>query len=705
MPVPDMKMLYFIMIVLFQVNQVLVVKIEDLPKDHEYFIAVINKLHKDIDPENSDNIISGYGFKDGMFEPQVFVTFKRNLLLIIEQMAYYYFDKKDVILFNSEYIFNVCPLLPRLLDFIYVGSVINSNIILLNKMYIVLCKKLPSFYKNYNYEYISYVNEKHLREQIDAIFSSKQLLVKNEPVLQEFLFNKDTKREFNNIKYLSTIYMIIGSINMIPIMRNNPGKKWYDIFDNHSLYDKMITKTSKSLEDIDKNIQQFTDNSFQKINENYIEVIIQNKCGELNNKLKDREFSKPTVIHELLLYTLERLNNYYMYFLSESLETLKKNTTEDQNIKNNLLEMLKVTCIRIPLILMYLIEFNVNDTKLLSLYLTFCSDFKGFTSVRCSSLFHAKVNDENNVACKLESTRNFFTWNIFTITNKVPEIDKYVQNELCIQLNLYFINNIHDIVFKYYGEKSVPVWTTFEWLSGTYFLTSDYTNVQMNEIKSKNIIIKDETMSLSVAYYALLPWMLNAKSLMGFHDMIVLHLNTTIDQYVYRHAQIINMYLQQQLDNSGCNVENKVLEFIRTSLRWYEHGTKIFYEYLYFPFVQGRPQTSLHIDKLISAIVNINNENCRNIETFIPDSARDDITQFFFNNKNSKNFNESNKFDLTIEWNCNYAMDFVSTFILIVNKSMRMKIEFDKEKMKELYCLSHSIFVVKSRGKSINIGK
>ncbi|VVC25729.1 Hypothetical protein CINCED_3A018402 [Cinara cedri] len=699
-PVPDMKMLYFIMIVLFQVNQVLVVKNEDLPKDNENFISVINTFHIDIDPENSDNIISGHGLKEGSIEPQVFVTFENNLLLILQQMAFYYSDKEYGV-FYTEYIFNVCSLLPRLLDFLYMGSVINSNIILLNRIYLVFCKKLPSFYKNYNEEDISNNNKTHFKEQLDHISLFIQSSVEEETELEKYLYNKFEKYEFQNIKYLSTIYEIIGSINMIPIMKNNPGIQFYDIFINYSQYQNMIIQTPKSLKGIGKNIQRVTDNGFEKINENYIEIIIQNECGELNNRLKEQDLTKPTVIYELMLFTFKRLTNDYLYYISESLNTLNENT-EYLKIKNNLLVMLEVTCNYFPLVLMYLIELNINDTNLLSLYLTFCSNSKGFANnVRCSSFFQATIADEgseNNRNCKLESTRNYLMRNILTITDKVSEINKNVYNEVCTKANLDFIKNIHDFVFnEHYEGSTVPVWTTFEWLSGTYFLTDNHSSDDMNEIKFSNMTIKGENMSLSVAYYAIVPWILNSQAIMNFHNTIFMNLKTTMDLYVYQHAVIINLYLKNQRNNINWNAEDKVIKFIRNSFLWYKQGTIIFYEYLNLPYVQGLKNVA-KLDSIISVIENINKTNFRDIDILIKDyDVKDNMRQLFDKKIFKSNEIYDNRYGIAIEWNCINAIDFVNSFVLIVNKSMRIEIEFDKEKMKELYCLTHNIFGNKSR--------
>ncbi|VVC46492.1 Hypothetical protein CINCED_3A015778, partial [Cinara cedri] len=168
------------------------------------------------------------------------------------------------------------------------------------------------------------------------------------------------------------------------------------------------------------------------------------------------------------------------------------------------MDMLQGMCENIPLIFMYLKVKSLNnvnrcdgDSIEFSMYLTFCGDYKGYTDIRCANpfpgtevkkVFEAKLND-----CVSESVKNIWSWNIYKITKQVPEItdENYLTKENCIKLYLNYLTDIHYTIKTFYKGKTLGVWTTFEWLSGKYFLTENSESVDMNELKSKNITVRD----------------------------------------------------------------------------------------------------------------------------------------------------------------------------------------------------------------------
>lgn len=353
---------------------------------------------------------------------------------------------------------------------------------------------------------------------------------------------------------------------------------------------------------------------------------------------------------------------------------------------------------------------TINITQLLSLYLTFCSNSEEFANVRCSNLFNATIPDEDSKnfrICKLESTRNYLTRNVLITNGKVSDIDANTCNAECIDANLNYLRQIHNLVKdQYYGGLTnvIPLWTTIEWLSGAPFLTKDHSHIDINAIKSKNITIGVENMSLSTAYHVIFPWILNIEVIMIFHDTIFKYLIETMDKYVFQHAGIINLYLLKQMENQN-NVLQNEFEFIRNSIKWYGPVKKYFNEYLYLPYLEIT-RNSNETARVISYLENMDREKYKHFGVLIPGNVEKDVKKML--DEITNHFVESridpeNYHKMLLTMNCNHAIDFVSSFFSIVKESMRIVIEFDKQKIKTEYC--HSVFKVEYNVDSIQQSK
>ncbi|VVC42834.1 Hypothetical protein CINCED_3A011909 [Cinara cedri] len=249
----------------------------------------------------------------------------------------------------------------------------------------------------------------------------------------------------------------------------------------------------------------------------------------------------------------------------------------------------------------------------------------------------------------------------------------------------------------------MDAWTTFEWLSGKYFLAENIRNEQIYNIQSNNININNVNMSLSVAYYAALPWGLNTFSIGTFHNVIVNNLEKVMNAYVYIYALIIHLYLKRK----GTSIGSHVLQKIRNSVLWYNEGTKLFYKYLHLPlFTDKDPQNEPLLDDNIKTIIyriqNIDDSNSININDVIPDFEKNYFLVWADTNISNNNLGNK-RFNTFMNGNCMDAMDYMSTYLSIVQKSMDINFEFQSAtSMYSQYC-PENIFDVESAKKPMTV--
>ncbi|VVC46475.1 Hypothetical protein CINCED_3A013958 [Cinara cedri] len=408
---------------------------------------------------------------------------------------------------------------------------------------------------------------------------------------------------------------------------------------------------------------------------------LKKKCGLSNYEIRTDDLSKFDAMHDLFVYTINRLQQF---FSNTILSTQKKNsriTEKDLVDTGKITKMILESCQSISYILVF---FKANkfkdDLKIFNVYFMFCFDFTEYANTRCISAFHgtphAKHFKEERVNCLWESVKNLWTYNIFVTTTQVPKIknDKYLRNKDCIYYYRSYLTTLYDSIKLY--DKEIGVWTTYRWLSGKYFLTENFENVNMNELKLKNINIKNVTISLSVAYHAILPWHLNTFPVGLLHNMILQHLDRTMNMYVYRYALIIDLYLKR----TSSRVNSHILQSIRDSVRWYTDGTELFYKYLDLPlFTDKDPQSeslpSFEIKTIISRIKHLDDNGKISINDVIPKDVQADLLKWS-ETELPDNEDENHRFNTAINTNCMDAMDYMSTFISIAVNSLDIKSEF-----------------------------
>ncbi|VVC42679.1 Hypothetical protein CINCED_3A023734 [Cinara cedri] len=638
-----------------------------------------------------------------------FITFEIDLLLILQQMAYVFDKRNGTELFHEDYFLTICTFLPRCLDFININVIQNSITVMLSKIHVVLCYSLPTYLKTY-INASPYNKEKEgFDKTIEQNLSYIVSITEDKTKIRNNLFDQPNYKN-DSKNFISNVYKIIGNIDFISCMSKNLGRIKHHYIEHNLNNNKMKFKVTKvSNRNNELHINSENKINFLELNKNYTNEL-RNKCGLSNFEIQSQDLSKLQTMQEIFFYTLKKLQQYFTNTILNGTKKLSKATKKDLEETYNPTDMLHEICHKMSLILVYLKENEVNDDSIMfSTYLTFCGDFKGYTDVRCTSAFHdtAVVKDleteKNN--CIRETVKNIWTWNILLTTTEVPKKneDKYSKNENCKSLYLNYLVNTHNTIRQFY--KGMGVWTTFEWLSGKYFLTENIENKCMYDLKLKNINIKNVNMSLSVAYYAILPWGLNTFSIGSFHNVVVNHLDSAMNTYVYIHAQIIGLYLKR----TGISIDSHVLQSIRDSVRWYTDGTKLFYKYLYLPLYtdngsQNEPQPTNDIKTIIYRIQNIDDSGNISLNDIIPNHEQDKFLEWSETNL-PKNDDGHKQFNTFINGNCMNAMNYMSTFFCIAEKSMDINFEFQSATtMYSQYC-PENIFEVKSANKPMIVVK
>ncbi|VVC26592.1 Hypothetical protein CINCED_3A019601 [Cinara cedri] len=610
------------------------------------------------------------------------IAFEIDLLLILQQITYVFNKNNETGLIYKDYILTICLLLPRCLNFIYINVFLNSITAMLSEIHIILCHKLPTYYmKNITAPTDDIEKERFVKE-IDRDLTYIRSLVEEKTKISNNLFDQ-TNYKNDSKNFILNVYNIIDKIKLTRCMRNKLINIKLQNFKHYSITKEMKLKVPL-INPRDSIMQNYDDakKSFLELN-NYYTFDFKKHCNLSTYEIMSEDLSTPKALQEILFFILIRLQKHITNNFLKDKKILSQTTGKDLEVTNNITVMLHNICQKISLILVFLKENNVNDDSIIySTYFTFCVDYKGYTDNCCTSAFHGtevvKSFEAEKNDCIRESVKNIWTWNIFITTTEVPSRNKnkYINKEICISLYMDYLREIHNAIKQFYTGKTMGVWTRFEWLSGKYFLTENSENVNLNELKSKNITVRDVTMSLSVAYHAILPWDLNMLTVMEFHKTIVYHLERTMNTYVYRYAQIIFMYLKR----TGGSVGFRVLQNIRDSVRWYTEGTELFYKYLYLPlytnrYAQNEPQPTNRMVSLISIIKNIDNNGSIKVDELIPSDEQKDFSQW--SETRLPDIDDGYKqFNNVINRNCMDAMNYVSAFFSIAKKSMDINFEF-----------------------------
>ncbi|VVC39433.1 Hypothetical protein CINCED_3A018206 [Cinara cedri] len=657
--------------------------------------------------------------------PEELISFENDLILILQQVVNLFSFKQGTSNIHfPDYVLKVCSALWRFLDYIYMYALVNRKTLLLSKMHFILCYKLPPYYNNNMNAFPDGVVVdgfiKTLNTDLSILRDSatKETLIENDCSL----LNLNEKLIQNNEKFIANVFNLVSVIEKKPFMKQIDNNLYHninsDIFQKNNLqYKSVDMHIFKSSNNFAKN-----DRKLENLTKNFTADVLKEKCSLTITEINEIQLDSPLLtdtMNQILLYVFEKL----IYFTLYSKDNDSGETEEDVSITDRDVSiMTDKICKYIPLVIMYLVynESNIKNWKIISLYLTFCSDYKKHTDIRCSNLFYGttvdNITSEDKMICERESVNNIQAWTLFTTTRKELIKDKSVK-KTCFKSVYAFIKESYEIIQIFYKDITLRVWVTVEWLTGKYFLTENYSNDDMNKLKFKEITVRGITMTLSEAYYLTIPWRMSIAAVLDFHHIIVYHLNSMMNMYIYRHAHIVILYLKRTV----CHVENTVLKRIHESVLWHESGTEMFYKYLFLMKVMIKTAEDNTEDNaedyriakdIITAISKIeslprtNRTDCYSfIDTHIPipEDAKVELSNWS-KSELPDTANEHNLFDLVMAINCKNAMDYMRTFILIVNKSMGITIDSNEKYIKKVIC-SKNVFHVQPSVESISVAR
>ncbi|VVC25728.1 Hypothetical protein CINCED_3A010751 [Cinara cedri] len=664
------------------------------PKEDDFkkqLVEAVYRYDQQIQPpagKNCKNLSLDNGYQNGFLSQEIFERFENDLFLILKQIYSYYVaklpDKKSIIraitkessekfkiTIFSEFELTICSLIPRCLDFILICAPKSSLILAIGKCHRLLCHTLPALVAqictpdeiNSQIYSCSIKRINILRKQIERIENLKPVYL------------QENYQDFKAVEFIINAHRCIINIDKTEIIKNN-----IQMYNNKPPINEFIFETvNHDYTNIKFNLAELHNRDekknelieqFEFLNSNYVTSQIQNKCDSSNMLLNINQIKLPIsmMINKLLLYAIKSLDKLFKLKTFQFLREL--NLTSDSYIDYDFIVVwmsgiFDGICKYIPLTLLYLTENGIFDTELFSLYLMFCDDIIDFVCIRCpGTRNYTRGIVQHSVNCIIESIKDKLLWNFYTVTNTISETENII-NDTCVVLALSYVRKAYEILTEYYDGLSVDVWTTFDWLSGKYFLTKEYySNAEIDELKETEIKVNNVTMTLSEAYYLVLPLNSNVITVLTFHNIILFYLDRQFNFYVYRHAKTIVLYFE--FINT---VKKSTLDRLKGSLSWYKTIKVPFYKYLSLP-VKHEPRVD--IINIITAVEKLDNySEVVKIKMTIPGDINGEIISWTDNVlKDANNIGYVNGLNQLIMSNCSDAMHFFNTFMSIVQTSL-----------------------------------
>jgi len=401
-----------------------------------------------------------------------------------------------------------------------------------------------------------------------------------------------------------------------------------------------------------------------------------------------------TAVYNILLSDVKKIG---LYFESYITDYINKKTVSNtlaislEEIENTLKTMFGKLCEHVPLILYYFINNNVCNTDLFDFYLVYCTDWIDFLNYRCATT--SSRGPAYELKCFADFVKKMLSWNTDKIlTDKRPKGKAQIKTRIYKESLLINLKNVYDTVDEYYdkSDDSIFLWTTADWMTGRYFITKTYSK-DMDGLKNQIIRLHKSNLTLSVAYYKLLPRNLNLKQISVFQNNVLYNVNVATDAYVYRQAIVIILFYE--------HVNNRVndvgFEYLRTVFNWYKYGIKIVNHYL---SMSGTYEPSQQIYEIVNEISNLKTVDksklIAKIQQLIPVQMIEGLTDW----ASRKLPDTSGIKNISIDYirvlremvnkNCENAINFINTFISIANKSMGRKSSLQNTNL--LYCLEFS---------------
>lgn len=581
---------------------------------------------------------------------------------------------------DFDYLETICSYIPQTLDFTYFCTLTMTSLIQVLNLHSVVCNSLrkivaESCSVDQHKGKVRLCDIKH-----DNMISSDDVVL---PVEPKHVMIPDNYHQEVGQRFIMTMHKIVIRIDKTKIIKSSP---WYSKY----IFRSQVKSQSSNLKLRSPKFYDFQrDQDYQSkynsllgffdfFTSDFQNSIIENSIIRFLNKPYDTdqpEVTVPNIINQFMLNIFKRLNNYLQNHFFEHFEAFSDNETskiDEKSLENKVSEMFDGLCAHVPLILYFLNKNQFNDTELYSLYFTLCSDWIGFLNVRCP-------RDESGsiilyeVDCVKRSIHEKLLVNNLMMT-KTKSYDEYrVENDqIMTKFNVILEKLNVQLLDTFYRGKNVFQWPSIVWLSGRYFLTKHHSSADMNKLKELEIMIDDKPVTLVEAFFQLLPWNCNLKTVLIFHNEIMRNVHRMMNLYVYQQSKIVLLYFEHT--SNGVKIEHQVLQRLGRTFQWYTLGTRHFYKYFLSPaIIYSSPE---NVVSIISAIKNISEtgkeQSIELITNNIPEEQWHHLEVWAKNNSlNSDNDNENlvEKLNSILLENCKDATTFINDFFWIVRKS------------------------------------
>lgn len=644
-------------------------------------VETIHEYSKKIQPTSSNickNSRNPSDYQGGLISQDDFDCFEKELFLILKQMYDKYVsklspevsdiqaqtnksaDKIEITLF-SEPESTICSLLTQCANFIYMCASKSSLIFAIGKCHRLLCQTFPALVAhNCTQDENNYTTYSCDFQNINIL--RKKLLVN---ILKIGYPEEYVNQDFNSKDFIQKVHTCIMKIDKIKMLRIRKPPNNDCIFNNLQCDCQNISIDLSVLRKRFKT-QTILEEDLSNINNTFLTSETIAKC-EPSNKLSNMLHTTMPInwiVRGLIKYAFKNLEDYFLFNMFQYIVNLKLNddTFIDYfSIKRLVTNMFDKICNYIPLFLYYTIDGHMNvDEVLFDYYFTFCGDIVNFVCSQCPGVKSGTNGTVwHSINCIVESIKDKLLWNSYRTDNFLNVNDSI--NDECVDLYLQYIRDCYNFLVKYSDGLPFDVSTTFDWLSGKYFLSKDhYNNAEMDKLKETEIVVNNITVTLSEAYYLILPLNSNWNTVLTFHNIISFYLERQFNIYLYRHAMTIILFL-----NHNRYVKKITINRLRISVNWYGAVQKPFYQYL-SKLIKHEP--GINIKTLIRKIQLINAGESDRIKNLIPDDTYHEVNSWAVNLLSKKH--DAYSLNQLIMANCLEAIDFVNSFMSIVDESL-----------------------------------
>ncbi|VVC39067.1 Hypothetical protein CINCED_3A025559 [Cinara cedri] len=567
---------------------------------------------------------------------------------------------------RNDYVVNICLHIVRCIDYLYVSALYrNKKLFNMYKSHSLLCRTIQQFFKEHCKQSKVSDDEITISCNIQKLHIVLGEIMYFEKITDEesLKYQENTGYQSNATKFVKLEFELMSDIDWTETFFNDSAR--YNIF-KQTPTQKVERLNHQTL--CDKiNLEK----SLKKHSHKYSKSIETNKCAPL---LLTKFRSTSDEVKNLIIYSLQRLEEYFIFMLQSSNKTMYQ-LNKDQ-MDQNVLSPFKKLCGDVPEVLLYIHEHQTNDPidlTLFNLFLSLCGNNMDFIDLRCPAKYGGEFDSIllYQEKCIMEAIRVKLLWNFYVRNETILEIDEFTTNSeintQCSELNYKYIKDISTTITEFYTKKGneVIIWTTYDWLSLKYLLTEVYEdNIDINGIKFNKMDIENVQFTFSEIYYYFLPLNANITKFLFFQNIILCnYLDEIMNMYVYRHAITIVVYFENRVYDKKNEIK---ISSLRNSLMWYEKS-----RYKFFLSLTLKCETKDSVLKIITAINKFKkNSDYLEIRNNIPSPAYVELFNAIKSKVFSSDKNES--FYRTLKENCLIAIDFVSKFVDIVRKSIKV---------------------------------